>query len=134
MLRSSEPASEAAGRRLPAAGRAGPPVASLLARSRRLRRRAETLLAADPRSNVAELDLLLTDACATVHELRRRERRIGSELSLLVLANADSPELAGRATRLARENEDIRATLGEVRAVIASLLPHRRAWEQRGRD
>ena len=127
MLRSSEAASEAA-------GRAGPPTASLLARSRRLRRRAETLLAGDPQSNIAELDLLLTDACATLHELRRRERRIGSDLSALVLADADSAELAGRATRLARENRDIRATVGDVQDVIAWLIPHRRAWEQRRGD
>jgi hypothetical protein len=134
MLRSSEPASEAAGRGLAATGRAGPPTASLLARSRRLRRRAETLLAGDPQSNIAELDLLLTDACATLHDLRRRERRIGAELSALVLADADSPELAGRATRLARENQDLSATVGDVRAVIAWLAPHRRAWEERRRD
>jgi hypothetical protein len=128
MLGHPEPASEAAAG---AATRAPAPAASLLARSRRVRRRAETLLAGDPQSNIVELDLLLTDACATVHDLRRRERRIGRELSALVLADADSAELAGRASRLARENRDVRAGLGEVQAVIAWLVPHRRAWEER---
>ena len=131
MLGHPEPGSEAAAG---AAARGLPPAASLLARSRRLRRRAETLLAGDPQSNIADLDLLLTDACATVHELRRRERRIGVDLSALLVGGADSPELAGRASQLARESRDIRATIDEVHAVIAWLLPHRRAWEQRRGD
>jgi hypothetical protein len=123
-----EPASEAAPH---AASRSLPPAASVLARSRRLRHRAEALLAGDPQANIAELDLVLTDACATVHDLRRCERRIGRAISALVLEDADSAQLAGRASRLALENRDVRAAIEEVQGVIAWLVPHRRAWEQR---
>jgi hypothetical protein len=107
------------------------PSSPVAARSRRLRQRADALLADDPMARMPELDDLITDACATVLQLRRQHRRVERELSALIAAEGDDPRSAARAAELAREGRDLGEELAQVQALIEGLTPYRRAWERR---
>lgn len=102
----------------------------IAARARRLRRRADALLAGDPTANILDLDNLLTDACATVLDLRRRQRRLDRQVSALILEEEDAPPTAARAAALARESRDLRREIAKVQELIEQLTPYRRAWER----
>jgi hypothetical protein len=102
----------------------------IAAGSRRLRSRADALVAGDPAADILELDNLITDACATVLELRRRQRHVERRLSALITADDDTPTTAGQAARFAREARDLRVEIKDVQALIDRLTPYRRAWER----
>jgi hypothetical protein len=113
----------------------GPSIAHspVAAQARRTRRRADALLAGDPTANILDLDNLLTDACASVLELRRRHRRVERELSALIDEEADAPRSVARVTALTRESRDVHRQLVRMQELIGELTPHRRAWESAGR-
>ena len=107
----------------------GPGSASpMAARARRLRRRADVLLAGDPTANILDLDNLLTDACAAGLELQRRQRRLDRAVAALI-GEEDAPATAARAAALARESRDLRREIAKVEELIEELTPFRRAWE-----
>ena len=101
----------------------------IAARARRLRQRADALLAGDPTANILDLDNLITDACATVLDLRRRQRRVDRQASALILDEEDAPSTAARAAALTRESRDLRREIANVQDLIAELTPYRREWE-----
>ncbi len=76
-----------------------------------LTRRAVALLARDPPAPIAEVDALLTDACAAALALQSRHLRIGRE-------------------RLAAEREHLRELIGSL---AARRRAHERAAQTRPR-
>jgi hypothetical protein len=100
------------------------------ARCRRLRRRAEILLAEDPVLRIDELDRLLTDACATVLMLEGRHVRLQRAIDALDSRAGDAAHQASCGNELSQRAAALRAQIAEVRALVEVLTGHRRAHER----